>query len=506
VSAQQGSPLSRLLAKNMAYNLVGTVVPAVFALALLPVLTRGLGPERFGILALSWLVFTYLTDIGLSRATTKFVADAAARDDARGVPAVVATSVAVQALGGVALGALLAIAAWAGGDRMLAVSPALALETRLSLVLVAAAVPFVLLASAYRGVLEAAQRFDRVNAVRVPSSIANYLLPAAGVVLGAELVPIIASLLVARVATAAAFAWLAIREEPRAAVVPRIHREYLRPMVVFGGWVTLGTLLTPFLVYGDRLALAAMAGAEAVGYYAAPAEVVMRLLIIPASLVATLFPALSTLNALSEATEPAIWRGMKYVMLLVVAPIGLIIAVGEPALVLWLGAEFGRESAVVLTILAVGVALISPAYVPMIALQAAGRADIPSRLYLLELPVFLVLLVVFIPLWGIAGAAAAWTVRVALDGLLGCLAAARVGIISAAGGREARLPQAAAAGLLVLAGAFAAAAAPGGWATSAVLACSMAAAAALVWLGALDTGERSVALGWLRAGAAEGAR
>lgn len=494
------SPLGRLLARNMAYNVAGALIPAAFAVALLPVLTRGLGPERFGILAISWLVFTYLTDVGLSRATTKFVADAAARADGAGLSAVVATSVALQAMGGLALGALLAAGAWSAGDRMLAVSPALALETRLSLALVAAAVPLVLVASAYRGVLEAAQRFDQVNAVRVPSSVANYALPAAGVAVGAGLVAIIAALVAARVATAVAYAWLAVRVEPRAAVMPRIHRAHLRPIITFGGWVTLGMVLTPFLVYGDRLALATLAGAAALGYYAAPAELVVRLLIIPASLVATLFPALSALSAVARPTEPAIWRGMKYVMLLVVAPIGVLIALGEPALTLWLGEEFGRESAAVLTILAVGVAIISPAYMPMIALQATGRADIPARLYLLELPVFVALLVILIPAWGIAGAAAAWTLRVALDAVLGCGAAARVGLISRAGGLEARMPQAVAASLVVLAGGFAAAIVDGVWATSLTLAASLAVAAALVWGVALDADERGVALGWLRPG------
>jgi O-antigen/teichoic acid export membrane protein len=490
--------MSRLLARNMAYNVVGTVIPAVFALALLPVLTRGLGAEQFGILALSWLVFTYLTDVGLSRATTKFVADAAVLDDERGLSAVVATSVAVQAVGGLLLGALLGAVAWSAGDRILSVSPGLAQETRIALLLTAAAVPFVLVASAYRGVLEAAQRFDQVNAVRVPSSVANYAFPAVGVLLGLGLVPIIASLLAARVVTAAAFAWLAIREEPGAAVIPRIHGSHLRPMLVFGGWLTLAMLLNPFLVYGDRIALAVLAGADAVGYYAAPAEVVMRLLIIPASLVATLFPALSALNAASRRTEPAIWRGMKYVMLMVVAPIGVIIALGEPALVVWVGAEFARESAVVLTILAAGVAIIAPAYVPIIALQAVGRADIPSRLYMLELPVFVALLLVLVPRYGIAGAAAAWTARVAMDAVLGTVAAARIGLIGWPGGRSARFPQAVAASLLVLAGAVAAAVVPGTLATLAALGAGLATGGLAGWRGALDARERALAMAWLK--------
>jgi O-antigen/teichoic acid export membrane protein len=496
---EHGSALSRLLARNMAYNFVGTALPAVIAVALLPILTRGLGPERFGILALCWLVFTYLTDVGFGRATTKFVADAAARADERGLPAVVATSVAIQALAGLLVGAALGLLAWGGIDRLLDVSPALANETRVSFMLVAAGVPFVLLSSAYRGVLEAAQRFDHVNAVRVPSSIANYALPAMGVLAGLGLVPIVAALLAARIVTAAAFAWLAVRAEPRAAVLPRLHGGYLRPLLTFGGWVTLGSILTPFLAYGDRATLGALAGAEAVGYYAAPAEVVMRLLIIPGSLAATLFPALSALSAVREATEPTIWRGMKYVMLIVLVPVGLLVAAGEPALVLWLGEEVGRESATVLPVLALGVAVLSPAYMPMIALQATGRADIPARLYLLEIPFFVLLLIILIPAWGIVGAAAAWSIRVAIDAVLQCGAAARVGLITTAGARLARIPQAAAIGVFLVLGAFLAAASTGFWTTSLVLAATLAMAGTAVWAAALDADERRFVRAWLGA-------
>lgn len=499
MTPELGSGLTRLLARNMAHNFVGAVIPAFFALALLPVLTRGMGAAAFGVLALSWLVFTYLTDIGLGRAVTKFVADAAARDDGRALPAVVATSVSIQAVVGLALGGLLALAVWLGAGVLVAVPPELQAETRMAFLLVAAAVPFVLLASAYRGVLEAAQRFDLVNAVRVPSSVANYALPAACVAVGVGLVPIIALLLAARVATAAAFLWLAVRAEPRAKVLPRIHAGYVRPMVAFGGWVTLGMVLTPFLTYADRLFLAGLAGAGAVGYYVPPAEVVMRMLIIPASLVATLFPALSALSAVGRPTESAIWQGMKYVTVLVAVPVAAVIAVGEPGLVLWLGPEFGRAAAPVLPVLALGVVVLSPAYLPMIALQATGRADLPTRLYLLEIPVFVALLLVLVPAWGIVGAAAAWTGRVVLDAALQTLAAARVGLISARGARAARVPQALGAAALAVAGGFAATAAPGVWASAAVLVAALAVSGFVVWRLALEGAERAAVRAWFAA-------
>ena len=57
----------RLLARNTALNLVGQVGPAVVGLAAVPVLLRGLGAERFGVVLLTWTLIGYfgLFDFGI---------------------------------------------------------------------------------------------------------------------------------------------------------------------------------------------------------------------------------------------------------------------------------------------------------------------------------------------------------------------------------------------------------------------------------------------------------
>src|SRR5438445_13024105 len=78
-----------------------------------------------------------------------------------------------------------------------------------------------------------------------------------------------------------------------------------------------------------------------------------------------------------------------------------------------------RQTVTVLEILALGVFANGMAYVPYNMLQAVGKPDITAKFHLLELPLYVVLCLLFIPRWGITGAALASTFRFVLDaGLL----------------------------------------------------------------------------------------
>ena len=71
----------RLLAHNTVLNVIGQGLPLLVGVAAMPVVTRGLGPARFGVLALAWALLGYVTvfDLGLGRASTKFSAEALGR-------------------------------------------------------------------------------------------------------------------------------------------------------------------------------------------------------------------------------------------------------------------------------------------------------------------------------------------------------------------------------------------------------------------------------------------
>ncbi|MDD1760758.1 MAG: oligosaccharide flippase family protein, partial [Methanothrix sp.] len=69
----------------------------------MPFAVRGLGTDRFGLLTLAWVIMGYFTifDLGLGRATTKYVAEALGKGDVDQVPRIIWTAVAVQAILGI---------------------------------------------------------------------------------------------------------------------------------------------------------------------------------------------------------------------------------------------------------------------------------------------------------------------------------------------------------------------------------------------------------------------
>ena len=68
-----------LLARNAFRNLVGQGLPLLVAIAAIPTVLEGLGPDRFGVLAIAWVVLGYFSELGFGRSTTRLTNPAAPR-------------------------------------------------------------------------------------------------------------------------------------------------------------------------------------------------------------------------------------------------------------------------------------------------------------------------------------------------------------------------------------------------------------------------------------------
>src|SRR3989454_503657 len=99
------------IARHTLYNILGQALPLAVGLVAIPIMTRSLGDTRFGLLALMWAIIGYfsLLDLGLGRATTKFVAEALARQDARRAPPVAGFAAGVAAGLGFGLAAIVGL-------------------------------------------------------------------------------------------------------------------------------------------------------------------------------------------------------------------------------------------------------------------------------------------------------------------------------------------------------------------------------------------------------------
>lgn len=424
----------RLLASNTLINLVGRVAPFLVAIATVPYVIRHLGPDRFGLLSLAWMVVGYfaLFNLGIGPATTKFVAELLGKGDIEKLPELVWTAFASQVLLGVVAGILLVAVTPLLVNRLLKIPPDLHAQAHWIFLTLAAVLPVDFASGSLGGVLGATQRFDLVNAVAIPSSILTYLLTVVAILLGFGLPAIVLFLAMARVAGLAGLFVLCIRVHPTLRAGFRFDRQIIRSLLGFGGWVAVSSATGPILAYFDRFLMGALASIAAVGYYTPPYMISSKLSLLPSSLMATLFPAFSTSAGRGDVEwiRKAFIRSLKFLLLLVGPPALLLAFFAHPILVIWLGAKFASKGALVLQILVGAMFVNSLAFVPYNLLYALGRPDIPAKFHLVELPLCIALDFILIIRFGLPGAALAWLVVNSLDFVLLIVAACCISHIS----------------------------------------------------------------------------
>jgi O-antigen/teichoic acid export membrane protein len=93
---------------------------------------------------------------------------------------------------------------------------------------------------------------------------------------------------------------------------------------------------------------------------------------------------------------------------------------------LWIGESFAQESYRIAQWLCAGVLTSAATGIPSAVIQASGRPDLTAKLHLVELPFYVAVLFLLVKTFGLQGAAAAWTIRAAIDMIALLLIARRV--------------------------------------------------------------------------------
>jgi O-antigen/teichoic acid export membrane protein len=406
---------NKLIVRNTVLNFFGLVVPLAVGFVTIPMVVRALGNDRFGILALVWVVFGYfgLFDLGLGRTTTRYIADALGRNEREKLPGYLWTTVILQTGIGLFAAVLSYLAAPLIVHRVLNIPEGFIGETILTLRLVGGSLPVMFVSASFRGVLEAAQRFDLVNVVKVPVNVLFYVLPLAGVAMGLKLPGIVVLLVASRAAALVAWGAMSLRVMPALRTRPVLHGRLIRPLFSFSGWLGLSSILYAVTSSMDRLVIGSLITVEAVTYYSAPYEAINRVGVVPGSLSMVLFPTFSYLDAggKTDRAETLFARSIKF-LLLSTGPIFLLLLFfSGDFLRLWLGGDFAAKSGLVVQLLAVGFLVNTIIAVPNNYLQGIGRVDIAPKYQAFELVAFTAMTWAGAKYWGIKGVAVASAAR-----------------------------------------------------------------------------------------------
>jgi O-antigen/teichoic acid export membrane protein len=419
----------RTLVRGVVWNLFGQALPVVAAFLFVPLLVRGLGIERFGILSLAWMLIGYfsLFDFGLGGALTRMVSDRLASHQDEEVPVLVWTSLALTcAMGLVGTMVIASLSPWLVGS-VLRVPPAMQRETLGLLQVLAVALPLVTGTAALSGTLAAQQRFGVLNAIRIPMGIFTYGGPLLVLPFSRSLLSVAVVLAGGRLLGGLAHLAACLSTTPGLRREIRLDPRLVRPLASFGGWMTVTSVVGPLMAYLDRFLIGGMLSMAMVAYYTTPYDLTSRMWILSMPIVGVLFPAFA---ACSRSDPPRAARlfdwGLRVVVLLLFPAALLLSTFAGEILRFWLGPEFAAHSAQVLRLLAAGMLVNGMAQIALALVQGSGRPDLGARLHAAELPLYLLAVWLLIRGQGIEGAAIAWLGRVTVDALVLFLMAARV--------------------------------------------------------------------------------
>ncbi len=337
----------RLLALNTFWNLVGTGAPMLVAVVCIPVLIRGLGKDRFGVLTLAWALIGYasLLDLGLGRALTQLVAQKLATDQEQEIPRLVWTSLLLMLILGLFGTAVVCLASPWLVHHALNVPVELQKETLYLFYLMGISIPVVISTAGLRGLLEAHQRFGLTAALRVPMGVFTFAGPLLALPISKSLVPVVATLVLGRILAWGAHLILCLRVLPDLRRTVAWDRSSIGPLLRFGGWMTVSNVISPLMVTLDRFLIGALVSMAAVAYYATPYEVVTKFWLIPNALMGVMFPAFSASFARERSRTTVLFGRSLKTLFLVLFPIMLCsVALSQEGLSLWLGSDFARHS------------------------------------------------------------------------------------------------------------------------------------------------------------------
>jgi O-antigen/teichoic acid export membrane protein len=402
------------IGRNTIYNLIGTGVPTVLALVTVPAYLRLIGPERYGVLAIAWLVLGYfgVFDLGLGRATAQRIS--ALRDagaEAR------ATAFGTALVSNLCIGLIGAAIMWPASRLMFAMemklTPDMLAETLTAVPLLALAVPVATTLGVFSGALMAREQFYVTNRISIVNTCLFQILPLAVAWLwGPNVTTLLAASIAARLIGLVLY-WRACNREFGADAFRRFDIGQLRQLLSYGGWVTVAAVFNPFIIVTDRFLIGAMLGSYAVTVYVVPTQLTSRVLTISAALCNALFPRMAVADG-DDAARLA--RDGVGVQLALMTPLiaGAYVLM-QNGLDVWVGHKLGHDTTPIARILMLAAWLNMFSNVPYSQLQARGRPDLVTKVMLVQLPFYLVALYFAVLSWGVWGAAMVYFVRYMVD-------------------------------------------------------------------------------------------
>ena len=409
-----------VIAKNTGYNLLGYGIPLIAAVILIPLLIKGLGDERFGILNLAWIIIGYFSffDFGIGRGLTKVVSEKIGTSGETEISYIFWTSFIIMFLVS-SIVSLCMVVFMPSIVSLFNITTGIKGETLATFYALAFSIPIVSTTAGLRGVLEAYQKFGIINLIRITLGIFTFLVPLIVLYVVNSLFWIVIAMIIIRVFIWYSYLVTCFRVNKHIKINPGFKISSIKPVLKFSIWITLANIVGPIIAYSDRFLIGALVSATALTYYATPYQVITKVLLIPGAFLAVLFPIFSSgFTKNPDRTKNLFIRAVKVISLIIFPIIFFVMIFAHEIMQIWLGVKFAVNSTLILQFLSIGILMNSLSIVPNFFFQGIGKPKIPTLINLVELPFYLFAMFIGIKSYGINGAAFVYMIAASIDTLL----------------------------------------------------------------------------------------
>jgi O-antigen/teichoic acid export membrane protein len=404
--------------RDTSFNLAAALAPILVTLVVTPFYLHIIGSDRFGILAICWTIVGALgfASLGMGPALTYRLA--LIDEDA---PLARSNHVWMALLISFAasfLGALVVLAiAGAYFQRFVLLPSELKSELWTALPFLAVLLPLGTLSGVLNGAIQGRRRFGALGAIGILNAVVATTAPlVAALTVGVEL-----PILIFAMVSANALVFL-MQFATCARIVPlqlpsRLGKEEMSGLLGYGAWMSATALIAPFLLLIDRFVIGGLRGPTAVTVYVLAFNLLQGQLLVPSSLSRAMLPRLAPIGSEEEVqlmqSSSLLWLNG------ILTPASIVaIAVAAPFFHLWIGATLGKIASPVAVVLLVGGWVHGIGHIPSTIVAGRSRPDLVTKLLIVGLLPYLLLLYFATARFGVIGAAAAWTIRAAFDPVL----------------------------------------------------------------------------------------
>lgn len=411
--------IKRLLTQNkhIMHSLLGNFLPILVGICSMPILHKQLGEDRFGVIILIWITsnLVSLLDFGTVRVVTQTLAKFKIRDVPLPVIEMcqsVLVFLVMLSFGLFALGYFFRSSILKVDLHIVEYS-----EVAIAFYITLATVPFILITSLLKGILESQMKFGLANAIRVPMMSYLYIVPIFVVYLvGKNLIIISLALALGRIFFLVIYAYFVMKECGE--LFFSWHTSFAKCFSLLKGlgWFAVIATLSPILGFLDRLFINNLISTTVAGFYATPYEVVSRMSLVAASISSVLIPVLMKCHMENEkmAIETA-KTYMKIIYYALMVPCLVLVLFSRDILAVWMGGGFAINSFMLLKIFSLGMLLNSVCSVPSSFMLVRREEKKLGMFYCLQMLLYPVALFVGIRSFGMIGGAVVWFLRILCD-------------------------------------------------------------------------------------------